>query len=340
MLNRLREHDRNLVALPCGAGDVLVAPSLQGRVFCHLNGELTHRLDVDRLENPVRGEFNNLGGNSLWPAPEGGEFAFNYPHGTGEWYVQKGIAEVNPVVTQQDAHAAAIEKNVELVNRRGVSIRIRIQRRITTVEPVSFLQGFDLAGVGYRTEDIFTPEEPLDRQHVLMAPWSLEQFPGADGVISFGKVSNAQTALNLDFYGDPGERITCGTDHFTFRLGGTDRHQIGVKVANAPKCIGALDTNRSLLILRYTNPQQGVYFNIADNDQSAGPFSAADLYSVFNGGALGFFELETIGAMQVNENRVMPSSLVSQTLILRGEMDELKRVLLEREGIPLMEVTR
>jgi hypothetical protein len=92
------------------------------------------------------------------------------------------------------------------------------------------------------------------------------------------------------------------------------------------------------LILRYTEPQQGMYFNIADNEQSAGAFSASDLYSIFNGGALNFFELETIGAMRASDGAVLASSLISQTLILRGELNELKRVLLEREGVSLTEI--
>jgi len=91
-----------------------------------------------------------------------------------------------------------------------------------------------------------------------------------------------------------------------------------------------LDSNRSLLILRRTKPPNGVYFNIADNDQADGPYSAADLYSVFNGGALGFFELETIGAMHVANGNVATSSLVSETTILRGAVTELRRYLEEQ----------
>ena len=80
-------------------------------------------------------------------------------------------------------------------------------------------------------------------------------------------------------------------------------------------------------------PQAGTYFNIADNDHPGGPYSAGDLYSVFNGGALNFFELETIGAMRVVGQCVAASTLVSGTTILKGRMEELQRYLAERHGL-------
>jgi hypothetical protein len=145
----------------------------------------------------------------------------------------------------------------------------------------------------------------------------------------------SKDALNCDFYGDPGDRLARHPGHFTFILGGEARHQIGVKVQSRPQFIGALDMRRSLLILRKTEVRQGLYFNIADNEQPAGPFSATDLFSIFNGGELGFFELETIGAMRVVNGRVSASTLSSETLILHGSPDELLRYLSEQSGLHL-----
>ena len=92
-----------------------------------------------------------------------------------------------------------------------------------------------------------------------------------------------------------------------------------------------------MLILRKTQPGPGVHFNIADNEQPEGPFSAADLYSIFNGGELGFFELETIGSMCVTDGRLSVSTLSSQTLILKGKPSELLRYLSKEEELQLDE---
>ena len=333
MLALLRGHDPNLVELSCGQGSVLIPPSLGGRIFCQYGGELVHRLDAALMQNPSPDGYDNLGGNSLWPAPEGGAFAFNYPPGSSDWHVQDGIAKAAPVVTRINAGCARVEKRISLLNRKGARIELDYRRVVSVPDKVRLAGGYALEGISYHTEDIFEPRSGHGMDEVLLAPWSLEQLPGADGIVAFGRVMDGEDALNLDFYDDPGDRISWRPGCFSFTLGGGARHQIGVKVRSLPQLIGAFDIHRSMVIIRKTQPQQGVYFNIADNDQPGGPFSAADLYSIFNGGELGFYELETVGSMCVDGGRVSLGMLPSQTLVLKGAPSELLRYLLEQEGV-------
>lgn len=336
MLELLRAHDAELVELPCDGGAALISPGLQGRVFCRVGNELIHRLDSEALRFPSPTDFNNLGGNSLWPAPEGGPFAFNYLPGSDRWLVQHGIADAPAHVVACEADSAVVEKRIELCNRKGVCIPL-VYRRAITVLHAPLPDDYALAGLTYRSEDSFEPLRTHRAEDVLLAPWSLEQFPGADGIVAFCKVARPKHAINVDFYGDPGDRIVYGDDCFAFRLGGEERHQIGVRVAAQPELIGALVSDRGLLMIRRTAPQEGVYFNIADNDQPNGPHSAADLYSIFNGGELGFFELETIGAMHVVDGCVGTSTLISETTLLKGEESELRRYLAEQLGLVLQD---
>ena len=335
MLDVLRAHDAQMVELKCGRGSVLIPPSLGGRIFCQLDGELVHRLDATALRNPSPTEYDNLGGNSLWPAPEGGAFAFNYLPGSDAWTVQEGIAKTAPSIFREGTHHARVEKRIVLANRKGVRMALDYRREVSVPDCLALPAGCPLAGLCYHTEDVFAPVGDHSAEEVLLAPWSLEQFPGADGIIAFGKVTAGGDALNCDFYGDPGRRLARGKDSFAFQLGGVERHQIGVKVQSLPQFIGALDMRRSLLILRKTEARPGLYFNIADNEQPGGPFSAADLYSIFNGGELGFFELETIGAMQAEKGRLTAGTLSSDTIILKGSLAELLRYLSEQEDLQL-----
>jgi hypothetical protein len=335
LIDLLREHDTGLVELNCGNGGVLVCPGLQGRVFCQIENELIHRLDVLALASPSPTSFNNVGGNSLWPAPEGGPFGFNYLPGRDEWVVQEGIAQARAYVLHREATKTTIEKQINLTNRRGVAIAMTFRREVSVPGTDGSPNGFDLTGLTYRTEDTFEPLASHRPEEVLLAPWSLEQFPGAEGITAFCKVDAPLDAINDDYYGSPAGRIAYGKDIFTFALGGEARQQIGVRITATPTLIGAFDPGRSLLIVRKTAPQNGVYFNIADNDQPRGPYSAADLYSIFNGGALNFFELETVGAMNVVEGNLAPGTLVSETTLLKGKQNELKRYLIEQEGILL-----
>lgn len=334
-LDLLRAHDPELAELSCGRGSILIPPSLSGRIFCQLGGELIHRIDTAALRNPSPTEYDNLGGNSLWPAPEGGAFAFNYPPDGNTWMVQDGIAKDVPVIHVEHENRARIEKRITLTNRKGIGMDVVYRRLVSVSGTPSAVKEYAVEGMAYQTEDVFEPLGEYGQEEVLLAPWSLEQFPGAEGIVAFGKVAEIENALNYDFYGDPGERIARKPGQFVFRLGGTARYQIGVRVQSRPQCIGALDVQRSMLFLRKTQICQGLYFNIADNEQPAGPFSAADMYSIFNGGELGFFELETIGAMHVNNGRLTMSMLPSETLILKGTPSELRRYLAEQEGVQL-----
>lgn len=335
MLDVLRGRDPNLVELPSGAGATLVCPGLQGRIFSHFDGEIVHRVDPEVLRNPSPTDFNNLGGNSLWPAPEGGPFAFNYPPDSDEWLVQPSINTANYEVVALDATQTRIAKSVVLTNRAGASLRVRMSRTVRPMDVSGIAREFALEATGYHSIDAFAPEEAVAPDRALLAPWSLEQFPGADGITAFIMAAQPAKAVNTDFYGDPKGRLLFCDMSVLFRLGGEDRLQIGVPVLAGPRRIGAFDPGRGLLILRATAAREGVYFNIADNAQPGGPFSAADIFSIFNGGALGFFELETIAPMQVNNECISESTLDSETLIMRGSPERLRQYLRATEGIEL-----
>lgn len=335
MLETLRAHDSGLIELSSERGSVLMPPRLNGRIFCHLDGEIIHRLDTNALLNPSRTEYNNLGGNSLWPAPEGGDFAFNYRPNTNAWYVQEGIADAIPSVRLTSDGGAVVEKSITLTNRKGAEIDLIYRREISLLPQDPAWEKYGLVGLAYDTIDIWEPVGDYSQDDVLIAPWSLEQFPGAEGIIAFGRYAIGENAINRNFYGDPGVRIDQRAGQFTFRLGGIERHQIGVRVESKPQFIGALDPSRRILLIRQTELQDALYFDIADNEQVDGPFSTADSYSIFNGGELGFFELETIGGMCVENGRIATSALPSQTIILSGDNTALRQVLAAEFGVQI-----
>ena len=95
MYDSLQKADPGLLRLKSSDGTVMVSNKLQGRIFAEIGGELIHNFVRRLAEHPDPDNFNNIGGNSLWPAPEGGDFAFNYPP-HGGWMVQPGNALVRP----------------------------------------------------------------------------------------------------------------------------------------------------------------------------------------------------------------------------------------------------
>ena len=104
---------------------VAFVADLGARVFCELDGQLLHRLDIDNVKSPDK-LFNNYGGNNFWPAPEGGIFGFNYDGDT--WRVQTAINDQPFLVKTSSKDSATFEKQTKLVNRKGKLIDVTMQR--------------------------------------------------------------------------------------------------------------------------------------------------------------------------------------------------------------------
>jgi len=338
MLDILRNIDKGLLELKSGDGSVFVSNELQGRVFAAFGGHLVHRFLTELAKNPDPVEFNNLGGNSLWPAPEGGDFAFNYPP-NGDWRVQPGINSVKTSTVSADSTKISVSKKIDMLNRKGITVKLDFKRTITPLADSEIPAHNGLLATGYHSVDEFLPLDSYSKDDVLISAWSLEQFPGAEGIIAFGRCDGpAEGCANDDFYGSVADRMSYDGNVFIFKLGGPKRLQIGVKASSKPVLIGALDPNRGTLVVRMTPPQtDGFYFNMADNDQATGPFGAADMFSIFNGSQeLDFHEIETIGTMKVDAKGIFTSStLQSTTFIFKGEAETLKKCLADNFGVRL-----
>ena len=339
LTEKIRTVDANVRGLRSGDGTVYLSPGLQGRIFCSIGDTLIHKLDFAMAADPSD-EFNNIGGNSLWPAPEGGAFAFNYPH--GNWTVQDGINKVCPKLSVLSDTDAVMVKEIALLNAKGINVELEFKREVHANDVSVLARKFLVKGVSYTSKDTFSAMNDYPVKDVLLNAWTLEQFPGAEGIIAFGKFDCADTkkVINDDFYGDPLARITFADNLFLFNLGGPDRLQIGVKRECRPELIGAYDPAREILIIRRTKVKEGRYVNIADNDQKNGPFSTEDIFSIFNGATLNFFELETIAPMIEKDGRFDHSTLVSDTFIFKGPKTNLAELLEKEYNINSKEIIK
>lgn len=291
-----------------------LAPDMGGRIFASVGGVSVHRIDLENAASPDRA-FNNFGGCNLWPAPEGGRFGFNYRG--NEWYVQEGINnQVFRIVTKNNT-SALIQKRVELVNRAGTFVDVMMKRRVSIGSMPEVLKCFNIsAGLTYITEDSFEVLNSVTINSALIACWTLEQFDASEDTVSFCLTKNPGEAINFDFYEHPGNRIGYYKNGFIYKTDGRKKGQIGIKKNAEPSAIGFFDIERKLVCIRQnlSSDKEGLYFNIADNDQVKGPFSAEDTYSIFNSDAdTSFFELETVGCADVEQERLLGSNLVSLT---------------------------
>ena len=307
--------------IPAGDGVLLLASSFQGRIFAAMDGELLHRFDAQLAEHPSD-SFNNIGGNSLWPAPEGGAFAFNYPPEEDIWRVQDGINRAPCILLPE---GCGMEKTVVLENRKGVSAGLRFRRTVSFPSNAAGRK-YGVKSLVYASCDSWELLSPLPAEDFLVSAWSLEQFDLTPGAFAFGL---SEKPLNTDFYGDPSPYLTWEGKNFRFSFSAPERLQIGVPENVSPGLIGAYQPERDLLILRrIVRADAGRRINFADNDQIRGVYSAADAYSVFYGAGMNFFELETLAPVRITpEGLVSGSRLETETHFYRGCRDALASLL-------------
>jgi hypothetical protein len=290
-----------------------LAPDLGARVFVELDGLLQHRLDLENVKNPNK-PFNNYGGNSFWPAPEGGRYGFNYKGDT--WYVQPAINNEPFLLQSQCPTGATVFKKTVLENRNGIKLDVLMTRKFSVSNPSPVLHNLlPSKSFSYEVEDHIEVLNTVSSQDSLLACWTLEQFEANEFTHSFIKVPNPPYSINFDFYEDPRNKITYGSRGVFYKTDSKQRGQIGIKKEARPEYIGFYDLRRKLLCMREVlGDVSGIYFNIADNEQTQGPFSAADMYSIFNGQEdMGFFELETIAGADIQNEKLKGSRLISRT---------------------------
>jgi hypothetical protein len=303
----------SLLEFTDGPAGCVLCPDMGGRVFAEVCGLSVHRIDLECVARPDR-PFNNYGGGNFWPAPEGGKFGFNYRG--NEWYVQACINEQPFEVVSHDDESAVILKRVALVNRVGTAVESIMKRELTLLRSLPpILEGSRIEGfLAYQTVDSFEVLNPVTPDQALIGAWTLEQFEASESTVSFCQVENPEQAINYDFYEHPGDRITYLKHGFSYRTDGRRKGQIGIKREAAAPFIGFYDPSRRLLCTRENRSSDLCYFNIADNDQPDGPYSAADNYSIFNSDPdMQAFELETVSGARIRNGLIEGSKLVSVT---------------------------
>lgn len=324
----LPELFKNFTRISVEQGEVILAGELQGRIFVAMDGEVLHRLVLPSTVSTAD-SFQNIGGNSLWPAPEGGAFAFNYPADGGPWRVQEGI---NKAVSAVQPDGVGMTREIVLENRKGLSAKVLHSRQLAF--PCYGLgEKYDVQSVVYRSCDRLELLQPLPAEDFLMVAWSLEQFELTSASFGFGILEGG---VNVDFYGDPSPWLFHSGKTFRFDFKAPERLQIGLPEAGRPELVGACLPERELLILRrIVRVDPGVRINFADNEQPGGVYSASDAYSIFHGADQKFFELETLAPVRIQNGLTTGSLLETETHFYRGSRQRLLALLRNEFNVDL-----
>jgi len=306
-----------------GGARVAVSPDMAGRVMVSsYAGDAGPALGW--INRPVVAgkrdpQFVNFGGaERLWLSPEGGKFSPFFAPGTkytfDNWKVPAGFNDEPLKVRAQSTTRIEMEKDLELVNRAGTALSLRIERTVRLLEPAEAAQLLDcgfpegVEMVAYRTENSVTNRgtAPMTKDTGLVSLWILSMFtPSNDTLVLAPVVKSAAGPVVIDdYFGKvPPERLNYdrGQACVVFKADGRQRGKIGLPPARARDLVASIDYENELLtIMKFSRSGEGDYLSNAWAD-SASPFSG-DVVNSYNDGppapgvpALGgFYELENL----------------------------------------------
>jgi hypothetical protein len=153
---------------------IICGLDLEGRLFAVLDGQVLNRVVPDAILNRSnKSGFLNPGGDTLWPAPEG--TCFGYEYASGSWRVPPAITGAAWEVVASTENSAVMRAEVDLINSRQLGIPCEFERHI-------HIEASDDKLIQNVTEVIrYIGTRELDEGEFLLAPWSLCQFDSGPG---------------------------------------------------------------------------------------------------------------------------------------------------------------
>lgn len=263
---------------------VIVALDLEGRLFTVVNDRVISRVVPSAiLNNSNKDTYYNPGGDTLWPAPEGTCFGYEYP--TGNWRVPPAITgAVWEVIVYSDSQSV-VRAEIDLINNQQVGIPCEFERHI------EIMHG-DNSIIQNVTEIIrYVGGKVINKDEFLLAPWSLSQFDSGKN----GKVSMPIPGEDdiWDMYKSSKKQRKESDSLLVVDTNTKDRFQLGLN-ANVPWVEYAL--KNQFVVKRYSGKLPGgqSLIDISDSPKNQLPSSKGVNLSVYCD-PTGFMEIEACG---------------------------------------------
>jgi hypothetical protein len=285
---------------------VIAALDLEGRLFTIVNGNVVSRVIPSAIKNRSnKNNYQNPGGDTLWPAPEGTMFGYEYT--TGTWRVPSAITgAIWEVVSHSDNHAV-IRAEIDLINNLQVGIPCEFERHIE-------IEAGDNCLIQHVTELIrYIGRKTLYRDEFSLTPWSLCQFDaGKKGKVIMPSPSPEDI---WDLY-EPSEsqRMPGGDGLYIVHTETPKRFQLGLGM-NVPWVEYILEDQ--FRVKRYTGelPEGQSYIDIADLPPDRLPSEKGVKLSVYCDPS-GFMEIEACGGCP---GRLLPGTELSSRITTEYE---------------------
>lgn len=178
LIELLLKSHRRVQVTGSSENGVIAALDLEGRLFTVVNGRVLNRVVPSAIVNRTnRKAYLNPGGDTLWPAPEG--TCFGYEYSSGGWRVPPAITGAVWEVVEHSENRSVIRAEIDLINNRQLGIPCEFERHIEVEQRGNGL-------IQSVTEVIrYIGVKTLQKNEFRLAPWSLCQFDSdiADKVV-------------------------------------------------------------------------------------------------------------------------------------------------------------
>lgn len=169
---------------------VIAALDLEGRLFTILNGQVVNRVLPSAIEKRSnKNAYQNPGGDTLWPAPEGTTLGYEYP--TGNWRVPPSVTGAVWETICAEGNKTVLRAEIDLINNQQTGLPCEFERHVKIeADRHVFRQNV--------TELIrYVGKKTIDNGEFMLAPWSLCQFDSGEGGKVVIPVSDEENVWDL-----------------------------------------------------------------------------------------------------------------------------------------------
>ena len=265
---------------------VIVALDLEGRLFTVVNDRVISKVNPSAiLARSNKNQFQNPGGDALWPAPEGTRLGYEYA--TGSWRVPPSITGAVWEVVSQSVDECVVRAEIDLINNAQLGIPCEFERHIRIDKKENILHQEVKEMIRY------VGKRTLHRTEFSLAPWSLCQFDSSETGIVCMPVPPANEDI-WDMYSPSDEQRCIKGDVYVVKTKTSKRFQLALSQNIA--WMEYVNEEGKYRVKRHTQnlPSGQHYIDIADAPPDELPSGKGVSLSVYCDPS-GFMEIEACG---------------------------------------------
>ena len=323
-LSFLKQHD-SVVVLTANddKAQIIVSPKYQAKVFTSTadgdNGLSFGWVNYKAFSGPKDEHMNAYGGeNRFWLGPEGGKFSLYFqPNAKMEfaaWKTPAAFDTENWQVTSKSNDAITMHKDMQLVNYKGTSLQMSVDRTIKILSNGDIEKNSGIAlpeeikAVGYETDNVLYNKGNSEWTEATGMPciWILDMLKTTPSTVIVVPYKNAakQDFTNVattTYFGEiPADRLKHDDNKLFFKADGKSRGKLGIKPAYAKEALGSYDASTKVLTVVMFQPDSSAkYLNQEWNTTK--PSFSGDAVNAYNDGPLAdgsqmgpFYEIESV----------------------------------------------